>query len=130
MGVFQGLWRFSRQTLIALTLFGAALVTSRSARAQAPTLAGTWTASPLGVSWQLGDWGKACGPAPSGGGEGGGTVTVTQNGNELAIAGAGRSYTTAECWEQSPGMQRISHSASARSFQNVCKTAAGDPRQA
>lgn len=82
------------------------------------------------MSWQLGDWGKACGPAPSGGGEGGGTVTISQSGSELAFSGAGRSYTTAECWEQYPGMQRISHSASARSFQNVCKTSAADPRQA
>lgn len=82
------------------------------------------------MSWQLGDWGKACGPAPSGGGEGGGTVTVVQNGAELAFSGAGRAYTTAECWEQYSGIQRISHSASARSFQNVCKTSAGDPRQA
>lgn len=130
MGVFQGLWRFSPPSLIALALLAAAFVASGPARAQAPTLAGTWSASPLNVSWQLGDWGKACGPAPSGGGEGGGTVTVTQNGSELAFAGAGRSYTTAECWEQYPGMQRISHSASARSFQNVCKTPAGDPRQA
>ncbi|HVY32672.1 MAG TPA: hypothetical protein VHB79_39320 [Polyangiaceae bacterium] len=100
------------------------------ARADAPTLAGTWSASPLSVSWQLGDWGKACGPAPSGGGEGGGTVTISQNGSELSIVGTGRTYSTGECWERYPGIQRISHSASARSFQNVCKTAAGDPRQA
>lgn len=103
---------------------------SSRAHAQAPTLAGTWTASPLSVSWQLGDWGTACGPAPSGGGEGGGTVTVTQSGNELTFAGAGRTYSTGECWERAPNMQRISHSASARNFQNVCKTGASDPRQA
>ncbi|HXK19454.1 MAG TPA: hypothetical protein VNG33_16710 [Polyangiaceae bacterium] len=107
------------------------MLASIHARADAPpTLAGTWSASPLAVSWQLGDWGKACGPAPSGGGEGGGSVTVSQNGNELTFAGAGHTYTTGECWERYPGIQRISHSASARSFQNVCKTAAGDPRQA
>ncbi len=69
-------------------------------------------------------------PAPSGGGEAGGSVTIAQNGSELTIVGAGRSYSTGECWERYPGMQRISHSASARSFQNVCKTSAGDPRQA
>jgi hypothetical protein len=101
-----------------------------SARADAPTLAGTWSASPLTVSWQLGDWGTACGPAPSGGGEGGGTVSIAQSGSELAFSGTGRTYTTAECWERYPGIQRISHSASARNFQSVCKTAAGDPRQA
>jgi RNA polymerase subunit RPABC4/transcription elongation factor Spt4 len=130
MGVFQGLWRISQRVAIALGLSGAAALLAGSAHAQAPTLAGTWSASPLSVSWQLGDWGKACGPAPSGGGEGGGTVTVVQNGTELAFSGAGRAYTTGECWEQYAGIQRISHSASARNFQNVCKTAAGDPRQA
>lgn len=57
-------------------------------------------------------------------------MTVSQSGNELTFAGAGRTYSTSECWERYPGMQRISHSASARNFQNVCKTPAGDPRQA
>src|SRR5258705_2531339 len=129
MRVFQGLWRISRVTpltFIALALFFA----SSRARADTPTLAGTWSASPLTVNWQLGDWGKACGPAPSGGGEGGGSVTISQNGSELSIPGADRTYTTGECWERYPGMQRISHSASGRNFQNVCKTNAGDPRQA
>jgi hypothetical protein len=82
------------------------------------------------VSWQIGDWGKECGPQPSGGGAPGGAVTITQSGSELTFSGAGRTFSTAECWEQHPGLARISHSASARNFQNVCKTAAGDPRQA
>lgn len=106
------------------------LLASRPARAETPTLAGSWAASPLVVNWQLGDWGKACGPAPSGGGEPGGQVTVSQNGSELTFVGLGRSYSTAECWERHPGIQRISHSASSRSFQSVCRTPAGDPRQA
>ncbi len=110
-------------TVLALVL------ASGRARAEGPTLAGSWSASPLTVNWQLGDWGKACGPAPGGGGEGGGAVTISQNGNELTMAGAGRTYSTTECWEHFPGMQRISHSASARSFNNVCKSSAGDPRQ-
>lgn len=129
MGVFQGLGpatRFLTCTVSALFV----TLSSLHASAETLTLAGTWTASPLTVSWQLGEWGKACGPAPGGGGEGGGTVNITQNGNELTIVGVGRTYTTGECWERYPGMQRISHSASARNFQNVCKTAASDPRQA
>jgi hypothetical protein len=130
MRVFQGLWRISRFTRTAVAALILVLVAPSVARAQAPTLAGTWSASPLAANWQLGDWGKACGPAPSGGGEGGGTVTISQSGNELTFAGAGRTYTTGECWERYPGMQRISHSASPRSFQNVCKTSAADPRQA
>lgn len=129
MRVFQRPWPFPRFALIAATAL-AFVLSSAVARADAPTLAGTWTASPLSVSWQLGDWGKACGPAPSGGGEAGGSVNITQSGSELTLVGVGRSYTTGECWERYPGIQRISHSASARSFQNVCKTAAGDPRQA
>ncbi len=116
---------------MASTMASALITLSSSiSRAEPVTLSGTWTASPLAVSWQLGDWGKACGPAPSGGGEGGGTVNIVQGKNELTISGAGRTYTTGECWERYPGIQRISHSASARSFQNVCKTAASDPRQA
>jgi hypothetical protein len=130
MGVFQGRWRFSWLMALGLALGIVVCSAARPARAETPTLAGKWTASPLTVNWQLGDWGKACGPAPSGGGEGGGAVTITQSGSELTFSGAGRSFTTAECWERYPGIQRISHSASARSFRNVCKTNAGDPRQA
>jgi RNA polymerase subunit RPABC4/transcription elongation factor Spt4 len=129
MCVFQGRSRISRFRLFALG-FSALALLSHSARAQGPTLAGAWSASPLSVNWQVGDWGKACGPAPSGGGDTGGPVTISQNGSELSIVGAGRTYTTGQCWEPYPGMQRISHSASARSFQNVCKTGAADPRQA
>jgi RNA polymerase subunit RPABC4/transcription elongation factor Spt4 len=129
MGVFQGLWRVSRLQPLALCSLVFALAIS-PARADAPTLAGVWSASPLTVNWQLGDWGKACGPAPSGGGEGGGSVTISQSGNELTIVGTGRTYITTECWERYPGMQRISHSGSSRNFQNVCKTGTGDPRQA
>src|SRR6188768_983569 len=129
MRVFQRPWPFPRLALIAATALAFAL-SSAGVRADVPTLAGTWTASPLSVSWQLGDWGKACGPAPSGGGEAGGSVSIAQNGSELTIVGVGRTYTTGECWERYPGIQRISHSASARNFQNVCKTAAADPRQA
>ncbi len=95
-----------------------------------PTLAGQWSASPLSVAWQIGDWGKACGPQPSGGGAAGGPVTIAQSGSELTFSGAGRAFSTVECWEQHPGLSRISHSAAPRSYQNVCKTSAGDPRQA
>jgi hypothetical protein len=84
----------------------------------------------LVATWQIGDWGEKCGPKPGGGGVAGGPVTIAQNASELTFTGAGRSFSTAECWEQHPGLSRISHSASARNFQNVCKTAAGDPRQA
>jgi len=130
MGVFPSLRRLSWFTRTASLSAFVLLASSSRAVAQTPTLAGSWTASPLSSTWQLGDWGKACGPPPSGGGAPAGAVTISQNGKELAFTGAGRAFSTAECWEQHPGLQRISHSASARSFQNVCKTNAGDPRQA
>jgi hypothetical protein len=101
-----------------------------SASAQAPTLAGEWLSTPLRADWVIGDWGPACGPRPSGGGAPGGTVMIRQNGVELSMGGAGRAYSTTECWEQFPGLTRTSHSASARSYRNVCKTGAKDPRQA
>ena len=66
MGIFQGSWpipRWLAATLGALSL----LMMSAGARAEGESLAGTWAASPMVVSWQLGDWGKQCGPPPSGG---------------------------------------------------------------
>ena len=102
-----------------------------TARAETPTLAGRWTASAMRVDWNVGDWGPSCGPEPSGGGAPSGTVEISVSGNELVLNGAGRTYSTTECWEQFPGLSRVSHSStSLRSWQNVCKTAASDPRQA
>ncbi len=101
-----------------------------TAVAQAPTLAGQWSATALQPNWVIGDWGSACGPKPSGGGAPAGTVTVTKNGSELVFSGAGRTYSTTECWEQYPGLSRVSHTASSRAYKNVCKTSSADPRQA
>jgi hypothetical protein len=115
--------------LCLLCILATLLLDQGVARAQA-TLSGTWQASPLRVQWSIGDWGTACGPRPGGGGQGGGTATITQSGNELTITGLGRTYSTTQCWEQYPGLQRRSHSAGKRGWRNVCKTSAGDPRQA
>ncbi len=82
------------------------------------------------VAWNIGDWGKACGPRPGGGGAPGGTVTIRQVGSELSITGAGPSYSTTRCWEQFPGLSRRSHSGGRRGWRNVCKTASNDSRQA
>jgi hypothetical protein len=101
-----------------------------TAVAEPPTLAGQWSATALTPNWVIGDWGSACGPKPSGGGAPAGTVTIKQNGAELIFSGAGRTYSTTECWEQYPGLSRVSHTASARAYKNVCKTPATDPRQA
>jgi Double zinc ribbon len=100
------------------------------ARADAPTLAGSWTATAMRSDWNIGEWGKACGPSPSGGGAAGGNVTITSTGNELHFSGAGRDFATTECWEQYPGLSRVSHSGGARGWRNSCKTKPTDPRQA
>ncbi len=113
-------------TLVAILLFA-----PRPARAETPvSLDGPWSASSLTARWVIGDWGAACGPQPSGGGEGGGSVTVHQSGGELTISGAGRTYSTTQCWERYPGIRAVNHSASARAWKTNCKTAPSDSRQA
>ena len=110
--------------LIALTL-------SPQVHAQArPTLSGTWSASGMSERWSTADWGPKCGPRPSPQGSGGGTVTITQSGYDWTMTGAGRGYSTTNCWEQAPGLSRTSHSASSRGWSNRCTTAANDPRRA
>lgn len=99
------------------------------ARADAPALAGQWTATPLTTSWSIGDWGNACGPRPAGGGEHGGTVTIDATGGELTFTGVGHPYSTTTCWEQLPGLVRTSHSAGGQAWRTTCKSPPGDPRQ-
>src|SRR5690606_15558845 len=96
----------------------------------AADLSGTWTASSLRVSWSIGDWGKACGPRPSGGGESGGTVTLTPQGSGFKLSGLGRTYSSNQCWERMPGLSSTGHSAGSATIQTTCKMPPGDPRQA
>lgn len=101
-----------------------------SARADAPgTFSGQWAASALTTAWNIGDWGEACGPKPSGGGERGGTATISQVGTELAFSGVGHPFSTSTCWEQLPGLIRTSHTAGAAAWRTTCKSPPGDPRQ-
>jgi len=97
-----------------------------------PTLSGTWTASALSESWSVSEWGEACGPKPAPKGAGGGSVQIREQGGELSMVGAGRAFSTAECWEQMPGMSRTSHTQSGggRFWRTRCSTAASDPRRA
>jgi hypothetical protein len=113
-------------------LLWAVLLAPRPADAQdKPTLAGTWSASALKETWSTSNWGEDCGPKPtSSGGAPGGTVTVTPQGGDLAFAGAGRAFSTAECWERLPGLKRTAHSGGARGWSNKCASPAGDPRRA
>jgi hypothetical protein len=119
-----------RALFVIVTALVAAHSTNLARADTLPTLDGRWSAGPLTVRWVIGDWGTACGPRPSGGGEAGTPVLIHQAGGELAIAGGGRTYSTSQCWEQYPGIQRTGHAASARSWKSSCRTAAGDPRQA
>jgi len=90
-----------------------ACVFAREARAEGkPTLSGSWSASSMSESWSYDNWVDACGPKPSPKGAGGGAVQVREQGGELSIVGAGRAWSTAECWETAPGLGRVSHSQS------------------
>jgi hypothetical protein len=94
-----------------------------------PTLSGRWQAEALTARWVIGEWGEACGPRPSGGGDPGGVVTIEQGPDELKISGAGRSYSTAECWEMHPALVRASHTGGQRAWTSVCTSAKNDARQ-
>jgi hypothetical protein len=82
------------------------------------------------VKWVIGDWGTACGPQPAGGGEGAASVIVHETAGELVLSGGGRVYSTTQCWEQYPGIQRVGHTAASRNWKTTCKTPEGDARQA
>lgn len=123
------------QCALAFALLAAALLVlaPRAAGAQDRlTLNGSWSASSLSESWKIAEWGEACGPRPRPQGAGGGSVQIREQGGELMVTGAGRAWSTAECWEQMPGMSRSSHSASGnmRGWRTRCATAASDPRRA
>ncbi len=118
---------------VALLVAIAGVFSARSARSEGKlTLNGTWSASSLTESWTYNDWGEACGPKQPGRGSGGGSVRVQEGGGELSFSGAGRSFSTAECWEQMPGLARTSHSASGggRAWTTRCSSPANDPRHA
>lgn len=117
-----------RLSSLLIMLF--ALSVSAVVRAAPPTLSGRWAAGAMIVSWNIGDWGESCGPKPEARGAPAGQVTITQRGGELTISGAGAPYSTTQCWEQYPGLARVSHSGGARGWRTTCKTSAGDPRQA
>ena len=124
---------WSRLRAISLVPALAALAWAGSAAAQdKPTLSGSWTASALSESWSVTDWGEACGPKPGGKGAGGGSVQIREQGGELSIVGAGRAFSTAECWEQMPGLSRSSHSSSGggRFWRTRCTSAPNDSRRA
>lgn len=122
---------FALLASLGAIVFGESLFASPVALAagDAP-LGGQWSATAMTSTWKIGDWGPACGPQPSGGGAPAGTVTVVDQGGELVLTGAGRTFSTRECWEQFPGLTRTSHSAGGGTWRNTCRTGTSDPRQA
>lgn len=115
--------------ILFILALSALLPLAPNAAAEPVTLVGRWQAGPLVVRWRVIEWGSACGPQPSGGGDSGGMVVVTQSGSDLTFTGLSRTFSTARCLDQSPGIGVATHSASARAWQTTCKTAATDPRQ-
>ncbi|UQA60881.1 hypothetical protein [Polyangium aurulentum] len=120
------------RSLRVLVLLAAPLVPSAALAADRPTLSGSWTASALSESWSFGEWTEACGPKPAPKGAGGGAVQIREQGGELSIVGAGRAWSTSECWEQMPGLARVSHSQSGggRFWRTRCSTPSSDARRA
>jgi hypothetical protein len=100
-----------------------------SAFAQPVSLAGRWQAEPMTVRWVIGEWGDACGPRPSGGGAPGGVVNIELKNDELVISGGERSYSSEQCWEMHPGLDRQSHAKGSRSWATTCRTKPNDSRQ-
>ncbi len=94
------------------------------------TLAGRWSASTSRASWNVEQWGDACGPRPTGESVPGGIVTISTRGSELGIDGLGRSYSTNNCWETGQGQRVTSHASSGRAWRTICQSAPGDPRRA
>ena len=115
--------------LVTLTLV-ASNVHAAAEQEEQPTLSGKWSATAMTSRWNIGDWGKACGPRPGGAAAGANVIAIVQRGSELRITDAGRVYSTTQCWEQYPGLSPVSHRGGARGWRTVCKTAADDPRQA
>jgi hypothetical protein len=100
-----------------------------SSAADRPTLAGVWNAGPLTERWNIGQWGKPCGPQPTAHEQPGGQVTLREEAGELLMSGLGRNFRTNECWEQLPGVTRATHSAADHAWRTQCKSAPNDPRQ-
>lgn len=127
----RGRRRLGLPAAALLSAFVMALAPGLAAADERLTLNGAWTASPLTEAWTVSEWGEACGPKPAPRGAGGGAVQIREQGGELSIIGAGRAFSTSECWEQMPGLARTSHSQSGggRFWRTRCNSPANDSRR-
>lgn len=115
--------------VLVLMLAGASHAATALAQEAPPSLSGKWQAEPMTVRWVIGSWSDACGPRPSGGGDAGGIVTIEERGSELVIAGDGGAFSTEQCWQMGPGLERQSHSANPGVWKTTCRTSPKDARQ-
>ena len=110
----------------------ATLGAPRSARADGP-FDGKWKQGPLREDYTVQQWLPGCGPAPVSASSGGGElVQITQEGDELVLAGGGRTFRTNQCYDANPALQRDTHSRdpAQRSWRTRCVTPPNDPRRA
>jgi hypothetical protein len=101
-----------------------------AASADAPTLAGTWTAGPLSETVTVTSWVDECGPKPKAHALAGGGYKIVTSGDELVFSGP-QSFRTDVCFSQED-TKRVSHTAtpSLRTWKTRCESAPGDPRKA
>lgn len=57
-------------------------------------------------------------------------MTLTSVGAGFQLSGFGRNYSSAQCWEQMPGLATRSRSAGKSAIQTTCSMPPGDPRRA
>jgi len=107
-----------------------ALLLATHASAQQPTLAGSWSASPMSESVKVDSWVDECGPKPKSSSSPGGGYKISIAGDELVFSG-GRAFRTDQCWDMGLA-RRVSHSAtpSIRWWKTRCESPPGDPRKA
>jgi len=120
----------ARLTTVISVVAVPALLLAPHAGAQQPTLAGSWSASPMSESVKVDSWVSECGPKPQSGSSPGGGYKVSVAGDELVFSG-GRAFRTDQCWDMGTA-RRVSHSAtpSIRWWKTRCESAPGDPRKA
>ncbi|MGZ6086697.1 MAG: hypothetical protein ACXWUE_24695 [Polyangiales bacterium] len=99
-------------------------------RADAPTLAGSWSAGPLSESVTTTSWPDDCGPKPTSSSKPGGSYKITTSGDELIFSGS-PAFRTDQCTDMGLA-QRVSHSATPaiRWWKTRCESPKGNPLKA
>jgi hypothetical protein len=105
-------------------------VLPKGAKADAPTLAGSWSAGPMSESVTTTSWPDDCGPKPKSGSTPGGSYKVTTSGDELIFSGS-PAFRTDQCTDMGLA-QRVSHSATPaiRWWKTRCESPKGNPLKA